>query len=436
MQEKATRNCGRVEGSQSPADAGADHARDSASSELWLERSVVGLLRLLTDSLWTGWAIFTRPHRLPIDWMNGAARPAPPFSFLIVSLLAVGIAIRLALLYFNRPVDESLLSRLGETLGSLAIKDVFLLTVPCVVLVKMTGAGVARWTRPQKRFEQNPIVAWITYAAGFQCLAIAGLCAGNLSAKILSHKETVLPAQYEDEAVVIAGSLILLLSATLVYAAIRATGSTAITRSRMASGVLSLLTVCTTLIGVLIVNSISFNVESTIGEVLRYQQQANLGENRVAIRTIDSRILEEVMGEPVVEVTVAMMNVSDETVAVPRPRELECYGQPTWPAIEVLHDSLDWTGQAGWILAPGETQLTTWTLRLPDWCEDASQRWNGVSVLLSCTPLNRDVDLAETHPIGDPQLILTTLRLPPFGGSSSVEGSREERVAAEPQSRR
>ena len=425
----------RADGSHSAAGEGDKPADDSASSEVWLERSVVGLLRLLTDSLWTGWAIFTRPHRLPIAWMNGSVRPAPPFSFLIVSLLAVGFAIRLALLYYGRPVDQSLLSRLGETLGSLAIKDIFLLTVPCVVLVKMTGAGVARWTRPQKRFEQNPIVAWVTYAAGFQCLAIAGLCAGSLSFKILSHKETVLPSQYEDEAVVLAGSMILLLSATLVYAAIRGAGTTAIARSRLATWFLSVVTVCTTLIGVLIVNSISFNVESTIGEVLRDQQRANLGDHRVVIRTLDSRILEEVMGQPVVEVTVAMMNISDETVAVPRPRVLESADESTSPAIEVLHDSLDWTGQAGWILAPGETKLTTWTLRLPEWCAEATQQWNGVSVVLCCSPLNRDVDLAETNPIGDPQLILTTLRLPPLGGSPSTGERPEERIAAEPQSR-
>ena len=106
----------RTDDTPSPVGERQDHAGDSPSPVLWLERSVVGLLRLLTDSLWTGWAVFTRPHRLAVDWMNGTARPAPPFSFLIVSLLSVGISIRLALLYFDRPVDESLLSQLGETL--------------------------------------------------------------------------------------------------------------------------------------------------------------------------------------------------------------------------------------------------------------------------------------------------------------------------------
>jgi len=398
--------------SLSPVSEGQNRSQDAESPVLWLERSVVGLLRLLTDSLWTGWAVFTRPHRLAVDWMNGTARPAPPFSFLIVSLLSVGIAIRLALLYFDRPVDESLLSRLGDTLGTLAIEDILLLTVPCVMLVKMTAAGLARWTRPKTRFEQNPIVACVSYAAGFQCLAIAALCAGSLTAKIITRQASVLPAKYENIAPVVGVSVILLLSATVVYTAIRTAGTTPIARSRIASAVLSLLTVCTTLIGLLIVNSISFDVESTIAELRRYRQKANLGDVRVAVRTIDSRIVDAADGNPVVEVTVAMMNVSEETVAVPRPRELLSSHEPNKPGIEVLNDSLDRSGQAGWIIAPGETRLTSWTLRLPEWCREGHRRSNGVSVVLSCTPLNRDVNLAETHPIGRPQTILTTLRLP------------------------
>lgn len=414
---------------------GRDRIEDPESPLMWFERSVVGLLRLLTDSLWTAWAVFTRPHQLPMQLINGTARPAPPFSFLIVSLLCVGIAVRLALLYFDRPVDESLLGRLGETLGTLAIKDVLLLTVPCVMLVKMAAAGLARWTRPRIRFEQNPIVVCVAYAAGFQCLAIAGLCGAALAAKIITRQASVLPSRHEGTAVLVVGSAILLMSATVVYASIRAAGTTLIARSRIASGALSLLTVCTTLTGLLIVNSISFDVKSTIAEVRRYRQQENLGDVRVAMRTIDSRLVEATGRKPVVEVTVAMMNVSDETVAVPRPRELLSSLEPAQPAIEVLSDSLDLTGQAGWILAPGETKLTTWTLALPEWCRDATERWDGVSVTLSCTPLNRDVDLAETHPIGSPQLILTTLRLPTLDAARPSPQATRPRVAAEPTSR-
>ncbi len=410
-----------------------EQARDSASPVVWLEQSVVGLLRLLTDSLWTGWAVFTRPYRLAVDLMNGTARPAPPFSFLIVSLLSVGIAIRLALLYFGRPVDESLLGQFGKTVGTLAIEDILLLTVPCVMLVKMTAAGLARWTRPRTRFEQNPVVVCVAYAAGFQCLAIAGLCAANLTAKIITRQAYVLPSKHEGTAVVVGGTVILLLSATIVYAAIRTAGTTLVARSRIASGLLSLLTVCTTLIGLLIVNSISFDLESTLAEVRRLQQKANLGDVRVAIRTIDSRIVDTARPNPIVEVTVAMMNVSDEEVAVPRPHELQSSLEPTWPAIDVLDDSLNRTSQAGWIIAPGETKLTTWKLRLPRWCREGDQQWKGVPVTLSCTPLNRNVDFAHTHPIGNPQLILTTLRLPALGRSRTAAESGPPRLASEPQ---
>jgi hypothetical protein len=303
------------------------------------------------------------------------------------------------------------------------------------MLVKMTAAGLARWTRPELRFEQNPIVVCVSYAAGFQCLAIAGLCAANLTAKIITRQASVLPARHEETAVLVGGSAILLLSATVVYAAIRAAGTTLIARSRIACGVLSLLTVSTTLVGLLIVNSVSFDVKSTIAEVQRYQQRANLGDVRVAMRTINSRLVDVAGGRPVVEVTVAMMNVSDEEVAVPRPRELRSGIEPGRPAIEVLDDTVDRTGQAGWVLAPGETQLTTWTLRLPDWCRDGSERSSGLPVILSCTPLNRDVNLAETHPIGSPQVILTTLRLPALEAGGSADGGDVQRVAAEPPSR-
>lgn len=397
----------------------------------WLERSVVGLLRLITDSLWTAWAVLTRPHKLGGELVEGSARAAPPFSFLIVSLLAAGVAVRLAILYFDRAVDESLLRRLGETAGSLELEDILLLTVPCVVLVKMTAAGVARWARPHVRFEQNPVVASICYAAGFQCLAIAGLCGLSLIAKILTRRQSILPSQYEDEAVLTGAAFILGLSTVLVYSVMRAAGTTPLARSRIAAGVLSIFTAATTLVGMLIVNSISFDLESTIAEVRQQQERDNLGDVKVAVRTLASRIEPSAAGEDLVEVTVALMNISDETLAVPRPRELRHAWEPTWPAVEVIADSLDWTGQAGWIIPPGDTRLTTWTLRLPEWCSDARQRWGGLPITLTCTPLDRKVNLAETHPVGDPLPILTTLKLPPQPPTNGSTGDAP-RMATEP----
>lgn len=425
----------RTDETRPPHGAASDPDADPESPVLWFERSIVGLLRLLTDCLFTGWAVCSRPHQLVVDWMHGVARPAPPFSFLIVSLLSVGIAIRMALLYFDRAVDESLLSRLGEILGTLAIKDVLLLTVPCVMLVKMTAAALARWTRPKTRFEENPIVVCVSYAAGFQCLAIAGLCAGALAAKILTRQTSVLPSEYEGLAVLLSATMILLMSATVVYAAIRNAGTTRLAESRIASGVLSMLTVVTTLTGLLIVNSISFDLKSTLAEVRRYQQRENLGDIRVAMRTVDSRIVDADGSNPLVEVTMAMMNISDEAVAVPRPRKLLSGYDQRKPGIEVLDDSLDRAGEAGWILAPGETKLTTWKLRLPEWCREVVDHRNGLLVTLTCTPLNRDVNLAETHPIGDPQTILTTIRLPPLGSVQYSRPGTPPRVATEPKSR-
>ncbi len=391
---------------------GSRRAAQGEALGAFFERSVVALLRLLTDSMWTMWGITTRPRSLARELVEERARVAPPFSFLIISLFTVGIAVRLAVLYIDREVDASLLRRLGETLLTLSAQDVLLLTVPCVLLVKMVGASVAGWTRPHVRFEQNPVVASLCYAAGFQCLAIAGVCALVLVAKILTGNASIMPGRYEDRAglavvvVIVANSLI------FVYAVIRISGTTLLTRSRLATGLLSLITVATTMIGVLLVNSVSFDLESTISEARRQHAQLNLGDVQVALRTLSTRVQPSQGGERIVEVTVAMMNVSEHPVAVPRPRELHHPWEPTWPVIDVLSDSLDWSGQAGWIIAPGETQLTTWTLRLPDWCDEAAQRWGGLPVTLSCSPLDRDVNLAEVHPVGDPLPIIATLKMP------------------------
>ena len=53
-----------------------------------------------------------------------------------------------------------------------------------------------------------------------------------------------------------------------------------------------------------------------------------LGDVRVAIRTLDSQMVQDELGQTAIEMTVALVNVSDQTLLIPRPFALEHAFEP------------------------------------------------------------------------------------------------------------
>ena len=414
-----------MDAEQIPATVDAD-AQTSTTS--LLERTLVSLLRLLASSVRTvRWMSFC-PGRFARQVVTRPDELAPPYSFLAISLLLAGIGIRMAVIFFEQPVDHTLLSRLAQTISEIGIEDVFVLTIPCIILVAMSGAGVARWTRPELPFNTNPVVRVMCYSAGFQFAVIGSVCLLVLVSKIFSGKSSVLPGNLFDQ-ITFAGLLLLLaMSSFPVYFVIRQQGTTWCSSQRITAGILSLLATSTVLLGVFITNSLSFDLGSTIQESQRQHQLDNLFDVRVAVRTLSSRMTRDLSGQPAVEMMVGMVNVSDEPVLIPRPFELEHAFDPKLDPLQVIDCSADNSEDPGWIVQPGETKIASWTLSCPQWCSEPQYQQVGLPVTFNCFPLHGTDDVFNVHPIGGEQLILGELSWPLSDARLTLDEQEVERI--------
>ena len=406
-----------------------DNAATASSRSHLFERTIVGVLTLLAAGVRTFFRMLVSPSRFARGVVDNSPDLAPPYSFLITSLLLAGISIRMAVAFFERTVDYSLLSRLAHTVGSITLEDVFVLTVPCVFLVAMAGAGVARWTRPGIPFQDNSVVRSVCYAAGFQFLCIAATCLIVLVSKVILSTSSALPPRMFDEAVFVGVALLLFLSAMSVFRVIRMDGTTVWAHRRIAAASLSGLVAVTILLGVAITNSISFDLESTIQEVRQRHQRENLDDVRIAVRTLASRIVQDELGQPAIEMNIAMVNVSDEAVVVPRPFELQHAWQSGLQPIHVLSCSTDLAEDPGWVIEPGKTCLVHWMLDVPQWCRETKYQHTALPILFDCFPLHGTDDVFRTHPIGEAAIVSCELSWPMFEARRDGNQQAVDRIA-------
>lgn len=385
---------------------------DAHASSSLFERTVLGVLMLLANSARTVSEMMVSPKRFAHSVIERSPRIAPPYSFLILSLLVAGIGIRMAVLFYGRTVDHTLLSSLATTVRSITLEDIFVLTVPCIILVAMAGAGIARWTLPGVPFPQSSVVRAVCYVAGFQFMSIGAACACGLAVKILLGRSSVLPENLFDRAIGLGMLVLLLVSSLPVFHVIRQAGKTRLIRSRTVVGALSGLAAATTLLGVSLANSISFDLESTIAAVRSRQQRENLQDIKVAVRTLSSRSIAAEPEGAAIEITAALVNVSDETVIVPRPFELQHALDPLLSPIKVIRQSPDSDDDAGWIIPPGATRLVRLVLQHSKWSAVAEWRQQTIPICFDCFPLQGNDNIFEVNPIGPAHIVLGELQWP------------------------
>ncbi|MEZ6041796.1 MAG: hypothetical protein R3C20_14920 [Planctomycetaceae bacterium] len=336
---------------------------------------------------------------------------APPYSFLILSLLLAGIGIRLGVAFFQQPVDHTVLSRLASTVKSVSLEDVFVLTVPSIILVAMAGAGVARWTAPKVKLPHNPVVRCVCLCAGLQFIVVGFCCLGALIIKALSGTSMVLPGNLFDQ-ITATGLLLLILTSTRpLYHTIRKAGSTRLAGNPFAVMLLSFLATTSVLVGVAIVNAISFDLGQTIAEARQRHQHQILSDVYVAARTLSSRMTRVASGAPAIEMNLALVNVSEEPVLLPRPFELEHAVDPRRTPFQLLTTAVS-EQEAGLVLQPGETRIVNWTLSIPEWCSDPKVHQTPLPVTFHCFPYVGTDDMLNIHPIGESRLVYAELQWP------------------------
>ncbi len=392
------------------------------------ERTIVSIIVLLASAVRTAFLMMFRPYRFARFVEESSPTLAPPYSFLITSLLAAGICLRTAIAFYARHADYTLLRRLSESTGSLTLEGVFVLTIPCILLVVMAGSGVARWVTPKVPIQRNAVVRAVCYASGLQFTLVATGCLVILILKVAFGTATVVSDRLFNQAAFLGIVLLLFISSIPLFHVIRRVGATMWARSRVASMCLSMLCTTTILTGVSIVNSVSFDLESTITEVRSRHQQETLQDLKIAVRTFDSRMVQDELGQPAMEMTLGFVNVSDATLLVPRPFELEHAYDPRLTKLKVFASSTDLAKEPGWIIQPGETKLARWMLDVPPWCLEEAHQQTTLPVLFSCFPLHGTNDVFNTHPIGDSVTVLGELSWPIFEARRNGDREAVERI--------
>ncbi|MCA9047833.1 MAG: hypothetical protein KDA89_03850 [Planctomycetaceae bacterium] len=395
----------------------------------FLERSIVSVLELLARCARTvRWMLFG-----PRGFARGVCRDdgmfAPPHSFLLVGLLLGGIGVRLGVAFFEQRVDHTVLSRLAETVRSVSLEDIFVLTVPAIILVALTGVGVARWTTPETDLKRNPVVRTVCFSAGLQFAIIGTTCVLGIVLKALIGRSALLPGNLFDQTVLTALLLLVMLSTPPLYHTIRRAGTTRLSASRPGTAVLSVTVSAFVLLSVAVTNAVSFDLSTTIAEVRLRHQHRILSNVYVAARTLSSRMIHRDSGQVAMEMNVALVNVSEIPVLVPQPFELENAHAPNLAPLQVLAGPSQEDSEGGWMLQPGETRVIRWTLSVPDWCSDPETQQSTLPVTFACFPFHGTEDLLNTHPIGTEQLVYAQLTWPMSDAWKDLDRNRIHQIA-------
>lgn len=408
----------------------SSHKSEAMAVSGFFERTIVGVLTLLARSVRTVGLMLFRPRQFGTQLSTGSSELAAPYSFLVLSLLFAGIAVRLGVSFFDQHVDHSLLSSATDAVGAITLEDVFVLTVPGIVLVAMAGTGIARWLLPDVPFQKNVVVKAVCYAAALQFSVIGAICLTVLISKIVSGKSSALPGNLFDQITLVAVIVLLCVSTVPVFMVARSAGTTRWARNRVAAMGFSGIAMATVLIGVSIINSISFDLSSTIAEARYRHQLQNRSGIEVAIRTLDSRMVKDTTGRLAIQMNIGLVNVTEHSVIVPRPFQLENAHDPTADALQIISCSSGPSGSPGWVIEAGDTQLVQWTLSVPDWCMDARYQQNGLPVSFNCFPYYGVSALSDhEHPIGRSRLVYGELSWPMSDAWRNLDQERVHRLA-------
>lgn len=335
-----------------------DPSANDSTIQVFFERTVAGAIRFCGQAVYMFRFLVSPPASLPRRIVARDPRLAPPLSFLTLGVFVAGMVQRIA--YAVDPGESysarAFAAEFHDAYSQISLWEVSLRTFPGVVLVVLVGVVVAKLVRSAKPFDRNPIVSTVCYAAGLHAMAFgllyflitwinafystdSGSAIGHAAREKLLTGVVALTGLYG----------VLAIAAAIREAAGRKWAARFVTRIPISAG---------TTVMLLTVTYMTVEVSFDTGSAeerrnARWEQDWHEGF-RVSLVESDS-IADSTNRRSQLQATLALTNVSDEKILVPRPRNLVTADNKI--PLNVVSSSLDFSEDKALVIEPNQTRV-------------------------------------------------------------------------------
>lgn len=393
----------------SPTTAENPHRPQPSHDEHWLEQAVSEAIDYAGSFLQTFLVLLWRPNQAAQLATNRSARPR---GFLVGSLLVSGLMIQTVLLYRARSLDGNVLSLCSRAIESWGLRELFLLTIPPLVVVWLAAQLTGWLANMDRRGRKSTLFDGFCHSVGVQLLIVALAATTFIGLKAMQPDSTE-DHRWTRDIVLVPVLIAIVLSGTLQLQVLLATWGQARWAQRWWLRLpFAILLSAGCILGVLRIAADTFDFKNSkqIGDRLSMEEWS--GKARILVDILESRPLiagtSGIAAEGMhVDQRVALTNVTDLPHAIACPAELRLLGKHAPGIVPVSCRSSDGGPQAGWVLQPGETRIVAWTLTVPS--EVLSSEMSLAA--FSCV----EIDLQRWHreierPIGPPMDCFVSLR--------------------------
>jgi hypothetical protein len=400
----------------SPApDAVANPVPNERGPTPWLESVTETVMEQAQSVGRTFAALLAHPKRAP----NLAASPnARPVTYLIAALVGCGLAIETALLYRGRAIDENLFAAIGQAISSWGLQEIFLLTIPPIIVVWASAAFTSRLAAVTSDPPANDSQAidgrmlhGLCHVVGTQLILVT-IAAGLFIAAKICLPDPADDHRWTNDATIAPVLIAIALVGWMqLNHLLNAWGTAGWSRRWYWRVPFSLVVSVVCLAGVLRIAAETFDFHRSKMAGQRLSIEAWSGKARVLADVLDSHVIAvpTMLGRPpgtTVELTIALTNVTNLPHAVPRPHQLRLADKSRTETIRVDARSTS-ASDPGWVLQAGETKIVSWLVKIPP-----ELRGEELTVAkFTCLEIDHDRWHREIErPIGAPADCYLTLR--------------------------
>lgn len=334
---------------------------EESNVQAFFERTVSGAIKFCGQSVYMFRFLLSPPSSLQKRIQARDTRLAPPLSFLTVGVFVAGMVQRLS--YAIDPAEsysgEAFTAEFHNAYSQISLWEVSLRTFPGVILVVSIGVLVARCAKSQERFDRDPIVATACYAAGLHSL-IFGLLYFTImwvNAFYSDEVGAVVGQSLKERLLTGAFALTGLYGALAIAMSIRSSTKRNWIASPFAHFPIGIATTILLLAITYITVEVSFDIDSANSRGhARFEQEHKNGFRISIVQSHSEPGPNNQLSQ--LNATLALTNVSNQKILVPRHRSLVTADKKT--SLRMVGNSIDMCEDKALVIEPNQTRVVQW----------------------------------------------------------------------------